>query len=117
MKNYLSIAQKWADVKSEIFIENERVMPMISAIIEDYKKISNQNIPAESIQTSCKLLFYPFWSGFTYVSEAGWDRVPNPKSHWEWSLNESQQVLIFLKSMHEEELKLLFREWCETHCV
>jgi hypothetical protein len=62
-------------------------------------------------------LFYPFWSGFTYVSEAGWDRVPNPKKHWEWTLKESEQVLIFLKSMHEEELKLLFREWAEIYCV
>ena len=116
MENHLTIAQRWADVKREILVEHNRVAPMIAEIIEQHENLSGQAIPPKYIGTTCKLNFYPYWGGFTYTYATGWDSVPNLDTNWKWTLKESEQVLIFLKSMNEEELKLLFREWTEKCC-
>ena len=116
MKNYLSIAQKWADVKREILVEHERVTPLVNQIIEDFKIISGQEIPAEHIGTSCKLVFYPRHGGFVYSYSFSWYNNPIIDRHWEWTLSEAQEVLIFLQGMNEEEVKLLFSEWAEKYC-
>jgi len=117
MKNHLTISQRWADVKSEIVMEHERVAPVIERIIEDHERVSGQAIPPKYIGTTCELNFYPYWRGFTYTYATGWDSVPNPEIHWKWTLKESQEVLDFLKALHEEELKLLFCQWTEECCV
>ena len=117
MENYLTIAQRWADLKREILVEHERVTPLVNQIIEDFKRISGQDIPAEHIGTACKLVFYPYLGGFVYSYSCSWHSTPDVHRHWEWSLNESKQVLIFLKSMNEVELKLLFSQWAEKYCV
>jgi len=116
MKNYLTIAQRWADVKREILVEHNRVKPVIAQIIEDHERVSGQNLPSEYIRTTCKLLLYPRYRGFVYPYSSSWHNDPVVDRNWEWTLKESEQVLIFLKSMHEEELKLLFREWTEKCC-
>ena len=114
MENYLTIAQRWADLKREIIVEHERVAPMIVAITEEFKSLSGQAIPAEHIQTSCKIHFYPHWGGFCYTYDPKFSTgKPTTDRHWHWSLKESEQVLIFLKSLHEEEVKILFRQWAE----
>ena len=117
MKNYLTIAQRWADVKAEIVIEHERVTPLVNKIIEDFKRISGQNIRSQHIGTPCKLLFYPFWEGgFVYTYSSDWSNKPKVDKNWEWTLSEAQAVLTFLKSLHEEEVKILFRNWSEKCC-
>ena len=116
MENYLSIAQKWADVKREILNQHNRVAPMIAEIIEQHENVSGQAIPPKYIGTTCKLLFYPYWRGFAYTYATGWDSVPNLDKGWEWTLSEAQEVLIFLQGMNEEEVKLLFSEWAEKCC-
>ena len=116
MKNYLSIAQRWADVKKAILVEHERVTPIIAKMIADYKRISGQAIPAEHIGTSCKLAFYPYWEGFTYTYSSAWQCRPDVDRHWEWTLKEAQEVLIFLQGMNEEEVKIIFRQWAEKCC-
>ena len=119
MKNYLSIAQKWADVKREILVEHERVTPLVNQIIEDFKRISGQAIPSEYIETSCKIQFYPYWEGglaYNCSGAGAWHKMPHVDRHWVWTLSEAQEVLIFLQGMHEEEVKILFREWSEKWC-
>ena len=120
MKNYLSVAQKWADVKNAIVVEHERVAPMVNVIVAEYKSLSGQSIPSQHIDTPCEIQFYPSWEGgfaYNYSGAGSWHKMPHVDRHWEWSLKESQEVLDFLKSLHEEEVKILFRKWCETHCV
>ena len=123
MENYLSIAQKWADVKREILNQHNRVAPMIAKITEQHENVSGQEVPAEHIGTTCKLLFYPYFRGFAYTYASAWDtyistwqKKPKINTNWEWTLSEAQEVLIFLQGMNEEEVKLLFSEWAEKYC-
>ena len=116
MKNYLSIAQKWADVKRQILVEHERVAPMIVELTEQFSELSGQSISSEHTDTPCKLKFYPSWGGFCYTYSSAWHSAPDVHRNWEWTLKEAQEVLTFLKSMNEEEVKILFREWSEKWC-
>jgi hypothetical protein len=113
MKNYLSVATEWKKVKSQILEEHNRIVPLVKKLIDDFIEVSHQDIIPKYLDTDTKIKFYPFWGGFAYTYGLGWECSPNPEKNWNWTLEESKNVLKFLESLHEEEVKILFRDWSE----
>jgi len=114
MKHYLSIAEEWKELKENILREHLRIRPTLLKIIQEFEEVSSQKILAEHIDTICEVKFYPFWGGFAYTYTPGWVAEPDPQQNWEWTLSDTKKVLSFLRSLKgEEEVKILFREWCE----
>ncbi len=113
MKNYLSIARRWHNVKHAIIVEYERVRPFIHKYIDESVALSGQQIGDGTTKCTEKLDFYPFWGGFCFKFDRGWSAVPE-FTHWDVSLAQAEEILKFLQDLSgEEEIRLLFRKWSE----
>ena len=121
MKNYLTVAYRWGAAKKGIHAEHERLSPALAKIISEYVAISGQEPDASSLMACEGLFFYPFWGGWGYAMgykecASAWTAKPvSAGEHWPaYSLKVAENVLVFMQSLHEEELKILFRRWSEA---
>ncbi len=114
MKNYLTVWTRWARAKAAILAEHQRIAPLISVIRDEITALSGQMVESVALDIpGLPILFYPLWQGFAYTYSPGWDAVPQTHTHWNWSLREAEAVASWMRSLQEEEIKILFRQWAD----